>query len=65
MQSRVLSEGCDGDDVVELQRRLNRFRTHASGYSSLPAVVEDGNFGSYTKAAVMAFSRLQGFMLME
>ena len=60
MRSRVLSEGCYGDDVAELQRRLNRFKNYQPGYNSLPTVVEDGYFGPYTKAAVMAFQQIAG-----
>ena len=60
LQSRVLQQGCEGDDVAELQRRLMRFRNYESGYSSIPNISLDGDFGSGTKAAVVKFQQIEG-----
>lgn len=61
MQSRILSIGCEGDDVAELQKRLNRFRKYGGAqYSSMPVIAEDGVFGSGTQSAVIAFQQASG-----
>lgn len=61
LQSRVLSIGCSGDDVAELQRRLNRFRQYGgSQYSTIPSVAVDGAFGSGTRSAVITFQQISG-----
>ena len=61
LQSRVLSIGCSGDDVAELQRRLNRFRQYGgSQYSTIPSVAVDGAFGLGTRSAVITFQQISG-----
>lgn len=51
-QTRNLYQGCRGDDVAELQKKLN-----SAGFNSGPA---DGIFGPRTNAAVMALQKACG-----
>ena len=53
----VLSEGSRGEHVLELQFILNII---AQYYEDVPAVIQDGVFGSGLKNAVMAFQRAFG-----
>ncbi|MDR1705912.1 MAG: peptidoglycan-binding protein [Clostridiales bacterium] len=52
-----LSMGTSGDYVLKVQQCLNRIR---QSQSSIPWVTEDGIFGSGTRAAVIAFQRING-----
>lgn len=54
---RLLKKGCEGDDVKELQKMLI-----ALGYKNyLGKYLDDGDFGSRTKNAVIAFQKNSGF----
>lgn len=53
----VLRVGSEGEDVVLLQRYLNRI---AEDYSEIPSVSVTGYFGNQTEAAVLAFQQFFG-----
>jgi peptidoglycan hydrolase-like protein with peptidoglycan-binding domain len=53
----VLRVGSEGEDVVLLQRYLNRI---AEDYPEIPTVSVTGYFGNQTEAAVLAFQRYFG-----
>lgn len=48
--NRELKKGCKGDDVIALQKLLNKYDN----------IAEDGDFGTKTKAAVIAFQKKKG-----
>ena len=54
---RFLSEGVEGDDVLQLQRFIN---LAADRYSYIPRVTEDGIYGAGTAAAVRAIQSNNG-----
>ncbi len=58
-QRRTLRYGSQGPDVVDLQRRLNRWIWSTTGGSG-ERLVEDGIFGPRTLSAVRAFQRARG-----
>lgn len=53
----VLRVGSEGEDVVLLQRYLNRI---AEDYPEIPSVSVTGYFGNQTEASVLAFQRFFG-----
>ncbi len=53
----LLRIGSQGAQVRKLQERLNLVRNY---YSGIPALVEDGIFGSRTQSAVRAYQRAKG-----
>ena len=54
---RFLAEGQTGDDVLRLQKFINRA---ADGYGYIPRVSEDGVYGAGTAAAVRAIQQNSG-----
>lgn len=54
---QILRVGSEGEDVVLLQRYLNRI---AEDYGEIPAVSVTGYFGNLTEASVFAFQRYFG-----
>ncbi len=55
----VLREGARGQDVITLQYLLSLISEY---YPDIPAVMQDGIFGSGTKQAVTAFQRRMGLV---
>jgi peptidoglycan hydrolase-like protein with peptidoglycan-binding domain len=53
----VLRVGSEGEDVVLLQRYLNRI---AEDFTEIPSVSVTGYFGNQTEAAVLAFQQFFG-----
>ncbi|GKU30552.1 hypothetical protein CFB3_26590 [Clostridium folliculivorans] len=53
----LLKLGSIGDDVLLMQQFLNVI---SSVYTSIPKLMEDGNFGPMTQSAVIEFQRLFG-----
>lgn len=53
----VLTEGMQGEDVLNLQRLIN---AAAVNNSAIPSVTEDGVFGNATEEAVKAVQRIYG-----
>ncbi len=49
---RILRSGLEGDDVLALQKYINRI---AEAYPSIPEIAEDGVFGPSTESALRAF----------
>ena len=54
--SRLLYDGMSGQDVRQLQERLNR------AVPPVPALKVDGIFGPKTKASVLAFQKAHNLM---
>lgn len=53
----VIQKGATGDDVLAIQEALN---TVSTINSNIPVIVEDGIFGDFTEASVIAFQNAFG-----
>jgi peptidoglycan hydrolase-like protein with peptidoglycan-binding domain len=54
-----LREGCKGEEVLWIQRRLNTLKKR---FPEIPELLADGRFGEATAAAVKIFQRVSGIL---